>query len=105
MTKISKTKEYAVKYLSDCGKKTPAEISTELKIPLDEVVKIVESAKTQVSKTDKTKNLMIRQTSAKKINSVSIMTEAAAQVSDEFIKSIPARNKSQDSYIFRPKGE
>jgi|LakMenE18May11ns_1017448.scaffolds.fasta_scaffold9770639_2 hypothetical protein len=52
MTKISKTKEYAVKYLSDCGKKTPAEISTELKIPLDEVVKIVESAKT-----DKTKNM------------------------------------------------
>ena len=102
MAKISKTKEYAVKYLSDYGKKTPAEISTELKIPLDEVLKIVESAETKVSKKNKTADLMIRHTSGKKNNTVSIMTEGAAQLSDEFIKNFNSQ-KSNQSFIHRPK--
>jgi cytochrome c553 len=78
---------------------TPKQVKTEISKIQPKTPEIIGE-----SKTDKTKNLMIRQTSAKKINSVSIMTEAAAQLSDEFVKSIPAHNKSQDSYIFRPRG-
>jgi hypothetical protein len=105
MAKISKTKEYAIKYLFDHAKKSVKDISTELKVSVSDVERIVGTKpKTAKAKTDKTKDLMIRQTSAKKMNTVSIMTEAAAQLSDEFIKNIEAANKARTSkYIFRPK--
>lgn len=103
MAKISKTKEYAIKYLSTYAKKEAGDIAKELKVSLAEVEKVLKtSSKTAPAKTDKTKDLMIRQTSAKKMNTVSIMTEAAAQLSDEFVRNIDTHKKTQ-SYIFRPK--
>jgi hypothetical protein len=105
MSKINKTKEYAIRYLFDHEKKTPESIASELKIPIKLVKEIVENkSKVAKAKTDKTKELMIRQTSAKKNNSVSIMTEAAAQLSDEFIKNMDAKNKERTAkYIYRPR--
>ena len=103
MPKVSKTKEYAIKYLATTEKKSSEEISAELKIPLADVEKILsEKPKTAKAKTDKTKNLMIRQTSAKKMNTVSIMTEAAAQLSDEFVKNMNTRPDSS-KHIYRPR--
>lgn len=104
MAKLNKTKEYAVKYLSSYGKKSPEEIAKELKLSLTDVKKVLQSASpTAPAKGDKTKELMIRQTSAKKMNTVSIMTEAAAQLSDEFVKNMDSHNKRTQSYIYRPK--
>jgi hypothetical protein len=103
MSKLNKTKEYAIKYLSTYGKKSPEDIAKELKVSLEDVNSVLNTQETTTpAKTDKTKNLMIRQTSVKKNNSVSIMTEAASQLSDEFVKNIDYSKKTQ-SYIFRPK--
>lgn len=102
MSKISKTKEYAIKYLMDYGKKTPEEISNELKLPLEEVLKIVGDTQPKPKSKNKTADLMIRHTSGKKNNTVSIMTESAAQLSDEFIKNMNTK-KTNVNYIHRPK--
>lgn len=103
MPKLSKDKEYAIKYLLETKKMTPKEVSTELGINLTTVNKFVNKEKVSPAKTDKTKDLMIRQTSAKKNNTVSIMTESASQLCDEFIKTVPNNTKRTDGYIFRPK--
>lgn len=102
MAKISKTKEYAIKYLSDCGKKNPQEISNELKLPLQEVLKIIGDSQSKPKNKNKTADLMIRHTSGKKTNTVSIMTESAAQLSDEFIKNMNTKKQNVD-FIHRPK--
>jgi transposase len=98
---MNKTKEYAIKYLLS-QKKSPEEIAKELKVSISIVKSYQTEEKTKPAKTDKTKELMIRQTSSKKSNSVSIMTEAASQVSDEFIKNIGPSTKNTNTYIFRP---
>jgi hypothetical protein len=102
MSKVNKTKEYAVKYLLE-QKKDPLEISQELKIDLEYINNIKASMYTSNTKTDKTKDLMIRQTAAKKNNSVSIMTESASQLSDTFLQNIPPNTRKTDNHIFRPK--
>ncbi len=84
MAKLSKTTEYAIKYLLSQGKSVE-DVAAELKLKNDQVKPFVSNTETTApTKTDKTKDLMIRQTSAKKNNSVSIMTQAASQVGDEF---------------------
>lgn len=103
MSKVSKETEYAIKYLLESKKISPEEVSNELGIKLSIVNKFV-ATQTAPSKTDKTKNLMIRQTSAKKSNSVSIMTEGAAQLNDEFVKTLNQSDKNTSGYIFKPKG-
>ena len=102
---MTKTKEYAIKYLHQYAKKSIQEIAEELKISQSEVKKIVgaDNNKISKSKTDKTKDLMIRQTSAKKNNSVSIMTESASQLSDEFIKNMNNKSSKNSDHIFRPR--
>lgn len=98
---MNKTKEYAIKYL--LSQKTPVEdIAKELKVSVETVRSYITPETTQPAKTDKTKDLMIRQTAAKKSNSVSIMTEAASQVSDNFIKNLESPTKNTSSYIFKP---
>lgn len=101
-SKINKTKEYAIRYLSSVLKKSPQDIAKELKINLDDVNTVI-NTKTTKSKTDLTKDLMIRQTSVKKSNSVSIMTEGASQLSDEFNKNLNNRPPRLEKHIFRPK--
>ena len=105
MARISKETEYAIKYLLENKNLTPKQVSDELGIKIATVNKFIKSSeKTAPAKTDKTKNLMIRQTSAKKTNTVSIMTEAAAQLGDEFIKTMDQGTKNTSKYIFKPKG-
>lgn len=101
MAKLSKTKEYAVKYLHSQNKSVE-EIAAELKVPLKTVKELCKPPKVEKPK-DKTKDLMIRQTAGKKMNSVSIMTEAAAQLGDEFMKGVDAIRKRTESFIFRPR--
>ena len=107
MAKLSKTQQYAIRYLHSQNK-TPQEISDELGVSLSQIKRIVKQTeepqvKTAEAKTDKTKNLMIRQTSAKKQNTVSIMTEGASQLGDEFVKNIDYHKKRTEGYIFRPR--
>jgi hypothetical protein len=106
MPRLSKTTEYAIKYLYDQNKSV-SDIATELKVSLAQVESVIAKAgktkKTSKAKKDHTKDLMIRQTSAKKNNTVSIMTESAAQLSDEFIKNMDAHKQRTQSYIFRPR--
>lgn len=107
MARISKETEYAIKYLTEHKKLTPQEVAKELGIKINTVNKLInktDDQKISPAKTDKTKNLMIRQTSAKKTNTVSIMTEAAAQLNDEFIKTMNNSTKNTSKYIFKPKG-
>lgn len=100
MAKISKTKECAIKYLSNNEKKSPEEIASELKLPLADVMQVVKSVN-EKSK-NKISDAMIRHTSGKKHNNVSIMTEGAAQLSDEFIKNLSTKKQNLD-FIHRPK--
>jgi hypothetical protein len=108
MSRLSKETEYAIKYLLESKKMDPKDVAKELKIKITTVNKFLsppsETEKTAPAKTDKTKELMIRQTSSKKNNTVSIMTESASQLSDEFIKTINSDQiKRTQEYIFRPK--
>jgi hypothetical protein len=104
MAKLSKNNEYAIKYLINQGHNVE-HIVKELGVTKSQVEKIITTTQTKTTpaKTDKTKDLMIRQTSAKKINSVSIMTESASQLGDEFIKNINTNGRNTEGYIFRPK--
>lgn len=105
---LSKSDKYAIEFLYSQNKSVE-DICKELNLTQAQVAKIIRNlTKDQVvscpppeAKTDKTKNLMIRQTSAKKQNSVSIMTEGAAQLSDEFIKTMSRNTKNTDNYIYR----
>lgn len=109
MGRLSKSDKYAIQFLHS-EHKSIEEICSELDCTPSQVKKIIQSKleekkpTTAPTKTDKTKNLMIRQTSAKKSNTVSIMTEPASQLSDEFVKNIKHNiEQKTQKYIFRPK--
>lgn len=104
---ISKAKEYAVLYLNQQGVKTK-DISNELNLKEETVDKILKEHITNNTNEDvnskrssKAQNLMIRETSSKKINNVSIMTKDASMLIDEQLKS--QRNTPKHRGIFRPK--
>jgi hypothetical protein len=104
MAKLSKETEYAIKYLLETKKMEPKDVATELGIRVSTVNKFINTPTTTPAKTDKTKDLMIRQTSSKKSNTVSIMTQSASQLADEFIRTADYNNdKRTEGYIFRPK--
>jgi hypothetical protein len=103
MAKLSKTKEYAIRYLSDNMGLNAQQISKELKLSIEDIEKILPPMKESL-KEDKTKDLRISQTAVKKINSVSIMTEAASQVNDEMIKNMNTSGRNLNSVIFKPRG-
>lgn len=107
MKSLTKSDKYAIEFLHS-QKKDTKDIAKELGCSVAQVKKVIASLVTNSTeqsvaetKTDKTKNLMIRQTSAKKNNTVSIMTEGAAQLSDEFVKTLPSAPKNTDNYIYR----
>jgi hypothetical protein len=104
MPKISKEKLYAIQYLLSIGKSI-VEITKELKVTDQQVNDIISESKDKPdqSKKDKTKDLRISQTSAKKNNTVSIMTQAASQVGDEFYKNQSTNTKDTSNHIFRPR--
>lgn len=104
----NKTKEieYAVKYLYETKHLQPKNIALELGISEAIVEGIINTQEeTKPQKISKTQNLMIRHTSNKKNNNVSIMTEAASQLNDELKKqnnTSPAQRFKNS--IFRPNG-
>lgn len=110
MNKLTKKDKYAIQFLYEHGS-TEDYIAKDLSLELNQVKRFIKNNiktiddKTEVvseePKNDKTKNLMIRQTAAKKNNTVSIMTQGASQVGDEFYKSINSSPKNTDSYIYR----
>lgn len=112
MNKITKKDKYAIQFLYENGS-TEESICKELDLDIKQVkrfisknlkaktVEAVEENKAEEQKDDKTKNLMIRQTASKKNNSVSIMTQGASQIGDEFYKALQSSPKNTDSYIYR----
>lgn len=106
-TKKRKELEYAVKYLSDTMKMSSKDISLELGIAEAVVdgILIQQPAEPKPKKVSKTQNLMIRHTSSKKTNNVSIMTEGASQLNDELKKNFgDTQSRISKDSIFRPNG-
>jgi hypothetical protein len=109
MAKIKKkTKEieYAVRYLHDVMKMTSKQIALELGVASAIVDGIIDQQpESKPVKNSKSQDLMIRQTSVKKINNVSVMTEAASQMNDDLKKKNTTKaSKHFDRSIYRPNG-
>lgn len=110
MNKLTKKDKYAIQFLHQQGS-TDDYIAKDLGLEINQVKRFISknlkttnkqsSPEPEKPKTDKTKNLMIRQTSDKKTNTVSIMTQGASQIGDEFYKSVNSSPKNTDSYIYR----
>lgn len=102
--KRNKEIDYAVKYLYETKKMSIVNIANELGIEEAIVEGIInEQPETKKLRPSKSQSLMINKTSAKKINSVSIMTEAASQNNDEFIKQLsPTKSRTSIGSIHRP---
>lgn len=86
MTKISKTKEYAARYLKEIIGMNDEDISKEIQLSIDSIKQIFqqnnqqnENVKTVSSKA----NSFISQTSAKGVKNVTIMTEGASRMGDD----------------------
>lgn len=102
--KKTKEIEYAVKYLHDTMKMESKQIALELGVA-EAIVDGIINQHTEPKPTTKSKsqNLMIRHTSGKKNNHVSIMTEAASQLNDEFKKNSTTKpSKRFNNSIYRP---
>lgn len=109
---INKKDTYAVYHLTDNGIE-PKLIAKELGIGIKLVKDIISSRpksqndqiKTTSSKvTTNSKDMMIRETSAKRNKSVAIMTKEASQVNDSFRKNLSDSRDSRTSRnaIYRP---
>lgn len=86
----NKTEEYAVMYLHNVMKMSSKDIAKELEVDLTNVESVINAASETTSnkkRKSKSHDLMIRKTSAKGTNNVSIMTEAASQYNDELKKN------------------
>lgn len=110
MAKISKTKEYAIKYLSNTMKMSPDIISKELNISLADIQNVLnteaETTNNKKDKISKSHQMMIRHTRDKKTNNVSIMTEGASQFNDAMRDKIQAKaSRSSKDAIFRPRND
>jgi hypothetical protein len=103
-SKKNKSVEYAIKYLSEIQKKDINTIALELEIPEAIVEEVIgEKSEPKAKRTSKSQKLMIRQTSNKQINNVSIMTEAASQLNDELKKNMKnSVSRTAKNSIFRP---
>lgn len=94
--------EYAIKYLSETMKMEPATIAKEVGASIDEVNTIIANSQQEKIKSINSKDLMIRQTGAKGVNNVSVMTQAASSFNDEAVKNFDSAPKKDTNYIFRP---
>jgi hypothetical protein len=115
MARLGKAQIYAIQWLNS-QEKSPIEIADELTITVKQVNSILEKSggkndnatiKTAKSPASRSQNLMIRETSAKKTNSVAIMTGEASMVNDSLKGQAPKPNQlpNTDKYIFRPKNK
>lgn len=109
MARPSKAQHYAVLWLNS-QQMTNDKIAEELSISEKQVSSILsktEKTTTQAIPTaqqpvgTRSQNLMIRQTSGKKTNTVAIMTGEASMLNDA-LKDKNTTQRNTDSYIFRP---
>lgn len=102
--KKTKEIEYAVKYLHETKKMEPTKIALELGIQQAIVEGIVNAPKEDKPRREsKSQNMMIRKSSGKGINNVSIMTEGASQLNDELTRNnLNHQSRSTKNAIFRP---
>lgn len=101
---------YAIYYLSDNGKDAKS-ISKELDIGIKLVKDVLSDRPTENNKKIKTtsskissKDMMIRETSAKGTKSVAIMTKEASEINDAFKKSLDQHlcSRTSKNAIYRP---
>lgn len=104
--KKTKEIEYAIKYLHETKKLTSTQIALELGIAEAIVDGIInQQPEAEPRKESKSQKLMVRQTAGKKINNVSVMTEAASQLNDEMVKGFGnTQSRTGKNSIFRPNG-
>lgn len=113
MARLGKAQTYAIQWLH-LKEKTPIEIADELSLTIKQVNGVLEksstkdnssSIKTAKSPTSRSHNLMIRETSGKKTNSVAIMTGEASMANDSLKNQAPKSHQQAktEQYIFRPK--
>lgn len=111
--KTTKTQQYAILWLHSQGHESES-ISKELDMEVKAVNRVLEKTakinednniktKTEVASKPSSKDLMIRHTSAKKNNSVAIMTKEASEVNDHARKTNVTNGRNQ-KHIFRPNG-
>lgn len=107
MAKTNKRKqlEYAVEHLKNKNL-TVTEISLELGVAEAVVQGILDVPKEpKPRKKSKSQDLMIRHTTNKKTNNVSIMTESASQLNDEIKKNFGnTTSRTAKDSIFKPNG-
>lgn len=109
MSRLTKEQTYSIRWLSSQGVE-PIEIATELSITEKQVQKVLEKntsssddpkIKTAKSPVSKSHDMMIRHTSSKNTNNVSIMTKEASQYNDGVKPNLSVEKKSD--HIFRPR--
>jgi len=101
---MTRTQEYAVRYLKQTMNMDPVDIAKELKISQSEIDKLLKDIPLENNKKTGVNNMMINETSGKKSKNVSIMTQQASQYNDEAAKKInDSVNKSHPG-IYRPRG-
>jgi hypothetical protein len=103
MAKISKIKEYAIRWLFS-QQHTAESIAQEIDASETSVQSVIdqliaENPPKQITSPD----LMIRHTSSKGLNSVSIMTREASEMNDSTKKAQAAKGRDLDKSIYRPK--
>lgn len=111
MAKVNKSQVYAVKWLLDQNNSID-QIVEELGLPIKQVQDIadgyVPNPRPEPPKGIEPKDLMIRHTSAKNSNSVSIMTKEASELNDSkrqnLTTSVPKDFDSKKG-IFRPRSK
>lgn len=115
MARLNKSQKYAILWLNSTGMSID-DISTELDIGVKQVNGVLEKNTNVVSQNNiqtksepvgqnktSSKDLMIRHTSAKKTNSVAIMTKEASELNDH-ARSQNQTNPNIQKNIFRPNG-
>lgn len=108
--RINKSLGYAINWLSTNGK-LPEEIAKELELTTKQVTSYLEKNNIQTSPDlaiksspvkKKSKDLMIRHTRDKKINSVSIMTKEASEINDAMRSKLNNSVNKNIDCIFNP---
>lgn len=113
MSRITKTQKYAIMWLNSTNKDAQS-IAKELSVEIKQVEKVLEkcqnipqtntvSTASEPVKRPSSKDLMIRHTSAKRNNSVAIMTKEASEVNDQAKKQNYTHPNTHKN-IFRPNG-
>lgn len=105
MKALNKSQIYAILYLKDVNKLQIENISKELNISEDRLQNFFDTDYSLYTKVKKptSKDLMITETSAKKNNSVAIMTKEASELNDQTRQSITNTKRDPNPNIYRIK--